>query len=434
MDSSVILAIIALAGMIALLATGLEVAWSIGIIAVIALVLLVNQPLNQLAWSAWNATNSFTLTAVPLFLLMGAILSKCGVGEALYTGVERWLDRLPGALGCTTVAASGIFAAISGSTAASTALFGKVAFPSMESRGYSPRISLSSICMGATLASTIPPSLLLIVYGTWQGVSIVALFAAALIPGVIQATLYIITIVIQVKLNPRLAPAAVRYSWREKFAAIGQVFPFLLLVAGILGSIFLGVMTPTEAASLGAILSLVLALAYRRLTWKIFKASLLDAVSMTSFVVFLLAMTVGLAHALNMLGIAHQLSQFMLALPIGKYGTIIVFIVFYIILGCFMSPWEMLFLTFPFVMPIITGYNINLIWWGVLYILLGDISNVTPPFGYILFVLHSAIGGKYSAETIAISCLPFFGPILLLIAALIAFPQIALWFPSILLS
>ncbi|MBI4187494.1 MAG: TRAP transporter large permease subunit [Chloroflexi bacterium] len=433
MIPEITLVLIALAVMVILMAIGLEIAWSIGIAATVTFVLFVGQPFNQLIWSSWDAANSFTLTAVPLFVFMGTILANTGVAEALFAGIEKWLDRLPGSLACTTLTAAGIFAAMSGSGMAATSVFGKVAFPPMETRGYSPRLSLGSIAIGATLAPLIPPSILLIIYGTWQGVSVVSLFAAALVPGVILCFLYIMTAIIMVKLNPNLAPPPPRYSWREKLLALRGIFPFLLVVFGVLGSIFGGVMTPTEAASLGAFLSMALALVYKRLSWAILKTSLYDAVRVTSFGIFIYAMAVGLAHALNMMGITGQITEFVLGLPIGKYGTIALFIVMYLILGCFMGSWEMLFLTFPFVMPIISAYNIDLVWWGVLYVMLGDIGNVTPPFGMTLFVLHGIVP-KYSMETVALAALPFIITTLLLVAAMVMFPQLALWFPSLLLS
>ncbi|MBI4185972.1 MAG: TRAP transporter large permease subunit [Chloroflexi bacterium] len=423
--------VIALGGMVILLAAGIEIAWSLGIVAVVVLVWLANQPFDQLMWTSWRATNSYTLTALPLFVFMGAILSNSGVTETLFSGVEKWLDRLPGSLACATLAANAIFAAMSGSGSSAAATFSKIAFPAMESRGYSPKLSLPSIAMGATLAPLIPPSLLLIIYGTWQSVPVMSLFAAAIIPGITLAVMLVITVIIRVKLSPNLAPPMARYSWRVKLAALKGIFPFLLVVFGVLGSIFLGVMTPTEAAALGAFLSIVLSLAYRRLNRAILQASLLDAARVTSFALFIYAMAVGLTYGLNMLGIVGEMTGLILGLPIGKYGTIVLFIIGYLILGCFLGAWEMLFLTFPFIMPVIVAHNINLVWWGIIYVIIGDVGNVTPPFGLTLFVIRGILGSKYSIETIALDCIPFFIPSLVLVALMIFFPEIALWLPGI---
>ena len=226
MGTEVLVAIALVAGLFALLIIGLEIGWSVGIVAVIGLIFYVDQPIGQLAETAFGSLNSFTLTALPLFVFMGGILGNTGVNESLFGAIEKWVGCLPGGLACSVIGGNAVFGAMCGSTIAATATFGKIAFPVMEKKNYSPKLALGSIAAGTVLAPLIPPSILLILYGAWQGLSIVDLLAAGLIPGITLTILFIITIIIMVKLNPELAPPTVKYSWRERFMALVEVMPF----------------------------------------------------------------------------------------------------------------------------------------------------------------------------------------------------------------
>lgn len=418
-------------GLFILLAIGLEIGWAIGIIAAVGLVLFVNQPIGQIARTSWSSLNSFSLIAVPLFVLMGSILANTGVSEYLFSALERWVGFLPGGLTVTTIAGNAVFGAMCGSSLAATATFGKVAFPAMEKRHYDPGLALGSIAVGAILSPLIPPSILMIIYGSWHRMSIVRLFAAGIIPGIMLTVLFIITIAVRVKLNPSLAPSPVKYSWREKIVGLKGVLPFVVVIGIVLWVIFGGIMTPSEAAAMGAFLSIVLSLAYRRLTLGVLKVSLFDAVKVTSFALFIMAMATVLSHVFNSAGIVVGVKEFVLALPIGTYGTLVLFYVMYLIMGMFFDSWSMLFITFPFVMPIILALNIDPIWWGVIYMMAGEQSLVTPPFGMGLFVLHNVVP-QHPIGTIVRGSLPFLIPVYLNILILMVFPQIVLWLPDVL--
>ncbi len=415
----------------ALLIIGLEIGWSVGITAVIGLVWYVDQPLGQIAETSFGALNSFTLTALPLFVFMGGILGNTGVNERLFGAIEKWVGSLPGGLACSVICGNAVFGAMCGSTIAATATFGKVAFPVMEKKNYSPKLALGSIASGTVLAPLIPPSILLILYGAWAGLSIVDLLAAGLIPGLTLTVLFIITIIIQVKLNPDLAPPVIKHTWGEKFKSLIDVLPFAGVILGVLGAIFGGIMTPTEAAGLGAFLSIVLTIAYRRLTFAIVQKSLLDTVKITSFSLFIMAMSSLMSHVFNSAGVIPLIKEFVIALPIGKYGILMLFFAMYLIMGMFFDSWSMLFLTFPFVMPVIIGLDINPIWWGVVYVMAGEQSTITPPFGLSLFVLKGVVP-KYPMGVIVRGALPFLIPIYINVILLFMFPQLALWLPSIL--
>jgi tripartite ATP-independent transporter DctM subunit len=420
-----------LAGLLFLLLIGLEIAWSVGVIALIGLMFFVNQSVDQIAYTMWDSLNSFALTAMPLFVLMGTILGNTGINEKLFSAVNKWTGGLPGGLVISVISGNAVFAAMSGSAMAATATFGKIAFPAMEKRGYAPSFALGSIASGSVLAPLIPPSILLILYGAWQGISIVDLLAAGLIPGILLTLLLILTAVIMVKLKPELAPAPVKFTWKERRRALIDALPFFLVIFGVLGAIFGGFMTPTEAGGLGALLSILLTLYYRRLTFKILQKSLLETVRVTSFSLFIMAMATLISHVFNSAGIIPMLKDYVLAMELGKYTILAGFFVMYLIMGMFFDSWSMLFLTFPFVMPIITGVGINPIWWGVIYVLAAEQSTITPPFGLVLFVMKSVVP-EHSIGTVVKGALPYLIPIYINILLLILFPQLVLWLPGVL--
>ncbi|MCG8638140.1 MAG: TRAP transporter large permease subunit [Desulfobacterales bacterium] len=431
MGMEIIIAIVLTGLLFLLLIMGLEIGWSVGIVAVTGLLWYVDQPIGQLAETTFGSLNSFTLTALPLFVFMGGILGNTGVNASLFNAIEKWVGNLPGGLACSVICGNAVFGAMCGSTIAATATFGKIAFPVMEEKKYSPRLALGSIASGTVLAPLIPPSILLILYGSWQGLSIVDLLAAGLIPGITLTLLFIITIIIQVKLNPDLAPERIQYPLKVKLRALVDALPFAGVILGVLGAIFGGLMTPTEAAGLGAFLSLILTIAYRKLTRAILMQSLLDTVKVTSFSLFIMAMSTLISHVFNSAGIIPMIKEFVIDLPIGKYGIMVLFFVMYFFMGMFFDSWSMLFLTFPFVMPVIIGLDINPIWWGIVYVMAGEQSTITPPFGLSLFVLKGVVPW-HSMATIIKGSLPFLIPIYLNVLLLFLFPQIALWLPGIL--
>jgi tripartite ATP-independent transporter DctM subunit len=431
MGGDIIFAIGLLVGLLFLLLIGLEIAWSVGLIALIGLLFLVNQPIDQIAYTMWDSLNSFALTAMPLFILMGSILGNTGVNEKLFSAINKWVGQVPGGLVISVISGNAVFAAMSGSAMAATATFGKIAYPAMKKRGYSPSFALGSIASGSVLAPLIPPSILLILYGAWQGLSIVDLLAAGLIPGLMLTGLLMLTAVVMVKIRPGLAPPPVKYTWADRGKAIIEILPFAVVIIGVLGAIFGGFMTATEAGGLGALLSILLTLYYRQLTFAILKKSLLDTVRVTSFSLFIMAMATLIAHVYNSAGIIPMLKDYILGLGLGKYTILISFFVMYLVMGMFFDSWSMLFLTFPFVMPIIIGVGINPIWWGVIYVMAAEQSTITPPFGLVLFVMKSVVP-EHSIGTVVKGALPYLIPIYVNIILLIVFPQLVLWLPELL--
>lgn len=422
---------ILIGGLFLLLALGTEIAVAMGVMASLGFILFISQPQVQIPWTAWATLNSFTLLAMPFFIFMGMMFANTGVIRSLFEGADKWITGLPGGLASSVIAACAIFGAMSGSSIAAVATFSTTVFPEMEERGYAPRLALGSIAVGGSLSVLIPPSIILIIYGVWENVSVARLFAAAMIPGIILASFLMITVMLMAIRNPRLAPKSPSVSWRERLRALKDIFPWLGIIALVLGVIFGGIMTPTESSALGAFLGIAVALAYRRMSYQALKVSLLSAVKITAMIGFVLFAARLLAFVFQSSGLTEAFSSFMLNLPLGKYGTLAVIAVMYLILGMFLDAASMMLLTLPFVMPIIAAFGLHPVWWGVVYAILAEIGLVTPPFGLNLFTMHGVLP-KYSMLTIAHGALPFLVPMLLGVVLLIAFPDLALWLPGVL--
>ena len=424
------LTVLLIAGLLILLALGVEIAVGMGIIASVSL-LILDKPLIQIAWSAWESLNSFTLLAMPLFIFMGSVFSGSGAVQALFGALDKWIGFLPGGLASVVIAANAVFGAISGSSVAAAATFSLIAYPEMEKRGYSPKLSIGSIAVGGTLSVLVPPSLILIVYGSWENQSVARLFAAAMIPGLILSLLLLITIIIWVKINPTLAPRPPRFNWKDRILSIKQLLPWLAVVITVMGSIFGGLMTPTEAAALGAVLSLVVAWGYGNLTYKIVKDSFLTAVRVTAMIGFIIFAARLLSFGFQDMGVTQRLSAYILGLGLGKYGIMLFLVVLYLILGMFFDSMAMMLLTLPFVMPVLTNLGYDPIWWGVTFVVLAEIGLITPPFGLNLFTIHGVLP-RFSVVFIAKSALPLLGTMILMVWLLIFFPKLALWLPKVL--
>ncbi|HZQ74780.1 MAG TPA: TRAP transporter large permease [Burkholderiales bacterium] len=415
-------------GLLVLLAFGLEIGAAMGLTAAFGLVFVVDKPLVQMAWTAWESLNSFTLLAMPLFVFMGAVFSGSGAVHLLFSALDKWLGWLPGGLASVVVAANGVFGAISGSSVAAAATFSMIAYPEMEKRRYDPELSLGAIAVGGTLSVLVPPSLILIVYGSWENVSVARLFAAAMIPGVILMLLLMLSVIVMVKLKPSLAPPSASATWGERIAAIKDMLPWLVVIVIVMGSIFGGLMTPTEASALGAIMALGIAWYYGRLSYRMVREAALSAVKVTAMIGFIIFAARLLSFVFQDLGATVKLSGLVLELGLSKYWVMLFIVILYLILGMFFDSMAMMLLTLSFVMPVITKLGYDPVWWGVTFVLLAEIGLVTPPFGLNLFTMHAVLP-KFSVLYIARASLPFLAVMLLMIWILIFFPEIALWLP-----
>lgn len=411
-----------------LLAAGLEIGIAMGLVAAFGLVFAVDKPLVQMAWTGWESLNSFTLLAMPLFIFMGAVFSASGAVNLLFAALDKWLGWLPGGLASVVIAANGVFGAISGSSVAAAATFSMIAYPEMEKRRYDAQLSLGAIAVGGTLSVLVPPSLILIVYGSWENVSVARLFAAAMIPGVVLMLLLLLSVVVMVKLRPELAPRSAPATWPERIGAVKDMLPWLVVIVIVMGSIFGGLMTPTEASALGAVLALGIAAYYGRLSYRMVRDALLSAVKVTAMIAFIIFAARLLSFVLQDLGATAKISGVVLNLDLGKYGTMLAIVILYLVLGMFFDSMAMMLLTLSFVMPVISKLGYDPVWWGVTFVLLAEIGLVTPPFGLNLFTIHGVLP-RYSVMYIARASLPFLAVMILMVWILIFFPELALWLP-----
>lgn len=430
--SLVTISLIGMGLLLVLLLSGLEVAVVLGWLGCLAvMILLVDVPFLQVMKIVWASCDSFILTAIPLFIFMGSIFTYSGTTRLLFRGVNKWLGGLPGGLACSIIGSCGIFAAISGSSVATAATMGTICLPEMERYKYNTKLSLGTIAAGGTLGILIPPSINMIVYGEWTGESIVRLFAAGIVPGIILLTIFIGAIILLVKLRPSLAPKPEKFTWKERLYSIKDVGPWLALIVVILGGIFAGIMTPTEAAALGCVASMVIALAYRELNVKMLQRSLADTIKLTSMILFIIAGAKVLAFAVHYLGIGKAVSTAVLDFGGGeKYAILVALYVMYLIMGMFLDAFSMMVLTLPFVMPIIYGLGLSGIWFGIVLTVLIEAGLITPPVGINLYVLKG-LNPKYDIMTIALGSAPFLLGMLVLVAMITYWPQITLWLPSV---
>jgi tripartite ATP-independent transporter DctM subunit len=424
-----------LGGLTLLLVFGVEIAAAMGIVAGLGLLFFVHQPMDFFPRAAFDVMNSFTFTAIPLFVFMGTIYATTGIVRGLFRGAEKLFGNVPGSLASAMIVANAIFGAISGSSLAAAATFGRICFPEMKQAGYDARMSLGAIAISGTLSVLIPPSVILIVYGGWLDVSVARLFAGGVVPGIILTALFVLTVTFLVLRNPGLAPrgATRRFTLREKLSALWDILPFATVITLVLGAIFSGIMTPTEAASLGALLSLVLALLFRQMTYQALKESMLSAVNISAMIAFVLFTARMLGQVFQYIGLTEATAAFLMDLHLGKYGMLALICVLYLILGCFFDSLSMLVLTIPFVAPLIKSLGFDFIWFGVVYVVLAEIGLVTPPFGLNLFVLKGVVP-EYEITTIFAGTAPFLVAAGLLLVLIIAFPDLVLWLPNLLYS
>jgi len=417
--------------MFGLMMAGLEIALAMGLTAGIGLMFVVDKPVGQLVDAAFDVMNSFTLTAVPLFVFMGAIFFNTGVVTKLFKGIDKLASGLPGGIGHSVILANAVFGAMSGSSVAATALFGKTCYPTMKAMGYSDRLSLGALVSGGTLAVLIPPSLIMIVYGGWQNVSVARLFAGGVIPGFLLMLFYMGSIILRVRLDPSLAPKSIAVPFRERIIALKDIAPYILLIIIILGVIFGGIATPTEAAAVGALLSIVLAASQRKMTMEALRESVATAVNITAMVAFVMFTARVLGQVFQYTGVVELASDFLLGLPGGKFVTIAAIFGMYIVLGFFFDSLSMMVLTLPFVAPVIAGLGFSPIWFGVVYVVVAEIGLLTPPFGLNLFVLKGVLP-NHDIMDIVRSTVPYLISLVFLIILLTAFPQLVLWLPELL--
>ena len=384
---------------------------------------------DAMAVTIWGASSSWTLTALPLFILMGEILFRTRLSEDMFRGLAPLLGRIPGRLLHTNVLGCTIFAAVSGSSAATCATIGKMTLPELQRRGYPEGIVIGSLAGAGTLGLLIPPSIIMIVYGVTAEVSIAKLFIAGVIPGIILAGLFSGYIVVWSLLNRKWIPVEVdTMTFAQKFREFWRLGPVVLLIIAVLGSIYLGIATATEAAAVGVLGALILSAVQGSLNWKSFSEALMGATRLYCMIAFILAGAAFLTLSMGYIGLPRHLAEWIGTLGLSKFELIMAIMVFYIVLGCFLDGISMIVLTMGVILPTIVGAGIDLIWFGIFLVLVVEMAQITPPVGFNLFVLQGMT--KKPLSYIAWVAMPMF--FLMIFAALIFyhFPQTITWLPS----
>jgi len=383
---------------------------------------------NLLSTSIYDSLNSWSLAALPMFILMGEILHYSSISKKLFNGLVPWLSRVPGRLLHINVAACSLFAAVSGSSAATTVTVGKITLEELQSRGYSKSLAIGSLAGSGTLGFLIPPSIIMIIYGVLADVSIGQLFIAGIIPGLMLATAYSLYIMLAATLNKRVVPSTKEsFTWAQRVDSLKELMPVLLLIMVVIGSIYTGIATPTEAASLGVLFSVILAIYFKSFNAHIFKMALLNTIKTTVMISFIIAGAGFLSQVVGFLGIARALSEFIASLGLSPYMLVIVISIMYIILGMMLDGISMVVMTLPIVLPIMTAAGFDALWFGIFLVFMVEMSQITPPVGFSLFVIQSI--SKESIGYIIKATFPFFLIMILITAMVTLFPEIVFYLP-----
>src|SRR3954468_8390704 len=425
------LAILLLGVLILFLASGVWIAISLGIVGFVAMLFTANVPIgNVLATTVWSASASWTLAALPLFIWMGEILFRTKLSEEMFRGLSPWLQWLPGRLMHVNVVGCGIFAAVSGSSAATCATIGKIALPELKKRGYDDMMSLGSLAGSGTLGLLIPPSIPMVVYAIAANVSVIQVFLAGFLPGLLVMALYSGYIVVWSLLNPaKTPPREPSLGFLHKLKESARLLPCLLLILFIFAALILGWATATECAALGVLGALVLAWWSGTLTWSTFVASLLSATRLSCMIMLILAGAAFTTAAMAYTGIPAALASWVAEQQLSPYTLIAALTVMYIILGCLIDGISMIVLTTVVVLPMVKQAGFDLIWFGVYLIILVEMAQITPPVGFNLFVLQNMSGRD--SFTIARAALPFFFLLVAAVFIITEYPQIVMFLPKL---
>ena len=432
--STLAIAGVLLALFLLLLAGGLWIAMAMSVVAWTGLYFFTSSPPEvNLFQSYWGASASWSIAALPLFVWMGEILFRTRLSEEMFAGLAPWLGWLPGKLMHVNIFGCAIFAAVCGSSAATCATIAKVALPELASRGYDEKTCLGSLCGAGTLGLLIPPSIIMIVYAVAAEVSILKMFLAGVLPGLLLVSLFSGYIVVWALLNPEKTPATVeKLGLGERFRRSRNLIPCLVLIGFVMGVMFTGAATATEAAAFGVLGALGIAWWSGSLTRHNFWASLMGATRLSCMILFILAGAAFLSSCMAFTGIPRALAAWVISLNVSPYGLIFALTVIYVLLGMAIDGISMIVLTTSIVLPMIEAAGFDLIWFGIFIVLLVEIAQITPPVGFNLFVLQTM--SRRDIHYVAVAAIPFFCMMLLAIAIVAVFPQIAVWLPDLLLG
>ena len=412
------------------LGSGIWVALSMIGVSAIGMMLFTSRPVGDaMATTIWGTSSSWTLTALPLFVWMGEILFRTKLSENLFKGLSPWMQKLPGGLIHVNIVGCALFAAISGSSAATVATVGKMSIPELRKRNYPEKILLGSLAGSGTLGLLIPPSIILIIYGVAVQESIAKLFIAGIIPGIMIALIFMSYVIIWSLINKKEMPKILEeYSFLEKIKRSKQLLPVILLISAVIGSIYTGIATATEAASLGVVGALILSYFQKSLNLETFKSSLLGATKTSCMIAFILAGSTFLSLAMGFTGLPRNLALWIQNMDLSPYVLIFVLMIFYIILGMFLDGISAVVLTMAIIEPMIRQAGFDMIWFGIFLVIVVEMAQITPPVGFNLFVLQGM--ANKDMGYIAKSAFPLFLLMVLAVVLVVIFPEIALWMPE----
>ena len=419
-----------IAALFALLGSGVWIGLTLTGVAWIGMQLFSARPAGDaMAVTIWGSASSWTLTALPLFVWMGEILFRTRLSESMFRGLAPWVTWLPGRLLHTNVIGCAIFAAVSGSSAATCATIGKMSLPELGKRGYPEGITIGSLAGAGTLGLLIPPSIIMIVYGVAADVSIAKLFIAGVLPGILLAALFSGYLMAWALMNPGKVPRPDRVmSLGERLHESRHLIPVVILIAAVLGSIYTGVATATEAAAVGVVGSLLLSLVQGSLNWQTFRDSLMGATRLYCMIALILAGAAFLTLSMGYIGLPRHLAEYIGGLGLSPFVLVVALALFFIVLGCFMGGISIVVLTMGVLLPTVQAAGIDLIWFGIFVVVVVEMAQITPPVGFNLFVLQGMTGKDIAY--IARVTMPFFFLMCAMVLLLWFFPQIATWMPG----
>jgi C4-dicarboxylate transporter DctM subunit len=376
----------------------------------------------------WSTSTNFILFAIPLFILLGEILLRSGIAERMYAAMTHWLSWLPGGLMHSNIGTCTLFAAVSGSSVATAATIGTVAVEQIDKYGYNERLYLGTIAAGGTIGILIPPSIPMIVYGALTDTSIPQLYLAGIVPGAVLTLLFMLTVIIGCVVRPHWGGHAVRTDWSARWRSLPDLVPPLLIFIVVIGSIYGGIATPTESAGLGVVASFGLAAWRRRLSWAMLRDTFEGTMKTTAMIMAILIAAYFVNFVITSIGLSSKVMGYVTGFGLSPTGTIIVIVLFYLVLGMFMESLSMLVATVPIITPVVTALGFDPIWFGVLMMLLIETALITPPVGFNLFVVQG-VRSRGQIYDVIVGSAPFVITLMVMIALLIAYPQIALWLP-----
>jgi tripartite ATP-independent transporter DctM subunit len=416
------------------LGSGIWVGFSLFMVGFVGMVCFSSLPAgNNMASSVWSTVEKWEYVALPLFILMGEILYRSGISEKLFQALVPWLYRLPGGLLLMNIISCTLFAAVSGSSAATTATVGRITLAELDKLGYDRELAMGSLAGAGTLGFLIPPSLIMIVYAILAEVSIGKMFMAGILPGLLLSGIYAAYIIYRGIRNPEIAPASKdSYSWKERLVAFKDLAPTLILILMVLGSIYAGIATPTEAAALGVLGATVFAFLNRQMNMSILFECLMGAVKTNAMIMLIVVGAGFLSRVMGFLGIPAAITKTITQMHLSPYTLMILLGGVYVVLGCLLDGFSIVVMTLPIALPMVTAAGFDPIWFGIYLILMVEVSQITPPVGFNLFVIQ----GLTDEPIIQIAkyALPFFFLMLFTTAIITIFPEIALWLPRLMIT